>query len=128
VVVPLVGADAVTAWFGRWPSFHDAEILTVHIERGGTSYLRIRTWNVGHETDADGFYVRSRETVVVFEFTDIADIRLEGEDADRQNVIAGLALQQENSGLRLILSPCYGIAGYIVAREISVRLETPERP
>ena len=28
----ILGADAVVAWFGEWPSFHDAEILSIHIQ------------------------------------------------------------------------------------------------
>jgi Immunity protein 50 len=28
----IAGADDVVRWFGEWPSFHDAEVLSVHLE------------------------------------------------------------------------------------------------
>jgi hypothetical protein len=29
----IPGAESVVKWFGKWPSFHDAEIMTLHIDR-----------------------------------------------------------------------------------------------
>ena len=28
-------AEAITSIFGYWPSFHDAEVLTMHLDRDG---------------------------------------------------------------------------------------------
>lgn len=117
------GADDVVRWFGQWPSFHDAEILSVRIERGGRSVIRIHAWNPGTEKDAKGRFIREREAIVVFEFAGIKDVHLEGEDADRQNVISGLTVEKVQEGYRLGLGPCYGLAGEIVVAELTVRLE-----
>src|SRR4051812_24338473 len=122
-VPKIAGVDAVVSWFGHWPSFHDAEILSVHINRGGTSSIRIYTFNTSHRTDTAGQFVREREATVVFEFSGIHTLSLEGEDADRQNVIAGLSLDSVGQGYRLHLDPCYGLAGEISAETMSVRLE-----
>src|SRR4051794_18068013 len=109
------GADAIVAWFGHWPSFHDAEILSVHIERGGTSAIRIYAFNTTDRLNDHGQYIREWEATVVFEFSGIRSLHLEGEDADRQNVIAGLSLDKVDQGYRLQLGPCFGLAGEIVA-------------
>ena len=120
----LPGADAVITWFGKWPSFHDAEVLSVHIDRAhAMSSLRIQTWNLSDATEDSGHFIRERVATVVFEFSGITWIRLEGEDADRQNVIAGLRLDTTADGYRLELAPCYGLAGEVVAQQLRVRLE-----
>jgi hypothetical protein len=120
----LPGADAVITWFGKWPSFHDAEVLSVHIDREhNMSSLRIQTWNLSDATDESGHFIREQVATVVFEFSGIRWIRLEGEDADRQNVIAGLRLDTTADGYRLELAPCYGLAGEVVALQLKVGLE-----
>jgi hypothetical protein len=52
---------------------------------------------------------------------------LYGEDADVQNVISGLTVERVPEGFRVVLGPSYGLAGQIVATELSVRLEPKDR-
>lgn len=121
----ITGADSVANWFGEWPSFHDAEIMTLHIDRErGASFMRVRAFTRSNRVDSDGHFIRERDALVVFEFTGIRSIRIEGEDADVQNVISGLIVEDLNDGFRLSLGPCYGIAGEIVVKELTVRLES----
>jgi|RhiMetdeSRZDD1v2_1073273.scaffolds.fasta_scaffold24097_5 Immunity protein 50 len=119
----ILGADAVVAWFGQWPSFHDAEILSIHINRGGLSVIRIHTRNLSTTVDRPGHSVRAREAILAFEFAGIKTLRLHGEDADRQNVIQGLEIQRTDEGYRVQLLPCYGLAGEIVVEQIAVHVE-----
>jgi Immunity protein 50 len=119
----IPGADDVVKWFGLWPTFHDAEVLSVHLVRGGRSIIRVHAWKPVTLTDAEGRFIREREAVVVFEFAGIKDRHLEGEDADRQNVISGLTVEKVPDGYRLGLGPCYGLAGEIVVAELTVRVE-----
>lgn len=120
----IPGADLIVTWFGEWPSFHDAEIMSLHIDREHrSSSLRIRTWTPSGRTDADGRVSRERDAVVVFEFSGISSLRIDGEDADTQNVISSLVIEQTSDGYRLVIGPCYGLAGAILVRELKVRLE-----
>jgi hypothetical protein len=41
----------------------------------------------------------------------------------QQNVIFGLEIVEDNRGYRLILDPCYGLAGSISVRALSIELE-----
>lgn len=121
----IPGAEAVANWFGGWPSFHDAEIMTFHIGREQRpSSMRIRAFTTSDRTDSSGRFIRERDALVVFEFTGIRSVRIEGEDADVQNVISSLLIEQLSDGYRLVLGPCYGIAGEIVVKNLKVRLES----
>jgi hypothetical protein len=119
----IKGVEAVVKWFGEWPSFHDAEVLSLHINRGGTSQLRIFTFITGNRVDSAHYFIRENEGVVVFEFSGITSLDLDGEDADVQNVISGLAIERVQKGYALSLGPCYGLAGEITVRELTVRVE-----
>jgi hypothetical protein len=72
----IPGADAVVAWFGHWPSFENAEVLSVVINRGGLSMIRIHAWNLSARVDRAGYFLREREAIVVFEFAGIKSLRL----------------------------------------------------
>ena len=68
----IPGADSIVSWFGRWPSFHDAEIMTLHV--------------------------------------------------------SSLLVEQTNDGYRLVVGPCYGMAGEIIVKDLKVRLEPTLQP
>jgi hypothetical protein len=108
----LPGASAVIAAFGEWPSFHDAEILRVLINRGGQSSVTIRLVIPAYQQKS-----------VTFTFERIADMRLEGEDADVQNVIGALFIEADDRFTTVHFSPCYGLAGYIKAATVAVHLD-----
>ena len=123
ILIP--GAEQVIAWFGQWPSFHDAEVLTLSInrEQESSSLLRIRTWIRTNRVDEKGLFAREHEACVLFEFSGIKSLRIEGEDADAQNVISGLAIDRTDVGTRLVMSPSYGLWGEIVATRFRVSLD-----
>jgi len=37
----IPGAADVIAWFGYWPHFHDAEVLSITLDRSGESQVAI---------------------------------------------------------------------------------------
>jgi Immunity protein 50 len=120
----VAGCQALIEWFGRWPSFHDGEILSIALNRGGSSCVRIHTWEVTKEIDAKGHNIQRKHVVVSFFLERLADLELNG--FSPQNVISGLAIQRSEAGLQLLLSPCYGIAGTLAAEAIRVEFEPGE--
>jgi hypothetical protein len=90
--------------------------------------MRIRAFTTSDRTDSSGNFIRERDALVVFEFTGIRSVRIEGEDADVQNVISSLLVEQVNDGYRLVVGPCYGIAGEIGVKDLRVRLESTFQP
>jgi hypothetical protein len=85
------GLDLV-AWFGRVPSFHDAEIVSLSLHRRAPSMLNIHAWNMTKEVDDHGYFVLDRHAVVTFILEDIMDLQLDG--FSHQNVIGGLCLRR----------------------------------
>jgi hypothetical protein len=69
----------------------------------------------------EGFYKADNHCVVTFLLEQISDLELA--DFSSQNVISGLEIEKQEAGYRLELFPCYGLAGYIVAKSIRVEFK-----
>ncbi len=119
------GAKSLRDWFAYWPSFHDAEVVELCLNRNSSSHLRIHTWEMTKEVDARGFYILTKHIVVEFLLKAISKLSLN--DFNNQNVLSGLVLEKSAGGFRLVLDACYGLDGVIEAEEISIRL-TPGKP
>ena len=116
------GSDAVVAWFGEWPSFHDAEILELHLDRENVSWVKVHVWLSSGETyEHNGKqYRRERHGVVTFRLAEIVDLELY--DSSCQNVIFGLELERKAGAYRPLMKPCYGLSGYIEAGRIELEV------
>lgn len=124
----LPGAADVVAWFGRWPSFHDAEVLELCINRSGGSLIRLHTWLIAPERDTGGKNVHTHHAVVTVRFGEIRDLELGGHDVTSQNVIFGLHVEREaDDFVRVKLEPCYGLNGSFVGRGVTFEV-TPGEP
>jgi hypothetical protein len=71
------GADLVR-WFGQVPTFHDGEILSLHLRRKGQSVLRLHRWINTDKVRQDGYIVSDRHAIVTFALTDVMDLQLDG--------------------------------------------------
>ena len=115
----LTGAEAVRQWFGSWPNFHDAEVISLSLARKGQSVLRVYP------------YYPHKPAVVDFIFENVTDIELQ--DFSGQNVIMSLGIetatdQNGDKVYRLVLVPCYGLAGRIDAKSLRVELSPGKSP
>ena len=54
------------AWFGYWPRFHDAEVLSICLDRPGESRIAIYAFEMTPNLDSSGRYVLSKHAVVTF--------------------------------------------------------------
>lgn len=106
----IEGAQAVSDQFGRWPSFHDAEILDFHIVRGGESSVTIELKGM------------PGACVVIFTLRGVVDLDVGGEMVDHQNVIFDLHVEKVEGGTKLTFAPCYGFQGNLTAEHVGVRL------
>jgi hypothetical protein len=121
----IPGAAELHDWFGYWPDFHDAEIISLHLNRKGSSSLLVHTWEMTKEVDEKGYYVLAKHVVVEFILETVSGLSLNG--FSHQNVIFGLEVGKTDSGFRLTLDDCYGLAGSIEAERMSLRI-TPGKP
>jgi hypothetical protein len=119
VEAELNGAEAVRQWFGLWPNFHDAEVISLSLARKGQSVLRVYP------------YYPHKPATVDFIFENVTDIELS--DFSGQNVIMYLRIetatdQNGDKAYRLVLGPCYGLAGRIDAKSLRVELSPGKSP
>jgi hypothetical protein len=104
-------------------SVQNAEVLSVIINRGGLSLIRIHTWNLRARADRRGNFAREREAIVVFEFEGIKSLRLHGEDADRQDLVHRKEIERTDQDYRFEFAPSFGLAGELTVEQIAVHVE-----
>jgi hypothetical protein len=124
-VASIDGAQELYDWFGYWPTFHDAEVLRLELNRSGSSLLTVRTKEVTSETGKKGYYVPAKNVTVEFMIEGVLDLDLNG--FSHQNVISYIEVEKTTNGFLVTLSPCYGLAGTIEVSKISIRL-SPKEP
>jgi hypothetical protein len=77
------------------------------------------------QVDDRNFFILTKHVVVEFILTEVSELELSG--FSHQNVLFGLDVEKFDEGFGLRLDPCYGLAGTIEAKAISIRL-TPGKP
>ena len=110
-------AQLLTTIFGRWPSFHDAEVLRLVLDRSGpegpTLEAAIHVFEMTSEVNAKGYYVLKHHTEATLRFT---AVNLEGiRWFNQQNVLSDLIVEPldpaEHDGLtlRVVMPSTYGV-------------------
>jgi hypothetical protein len=120
----IPGGTQLLKWFeGRVPSFHDAEVLGLALDRrGARCTVRLHTFQMTSEVDAEGFFVLDKHAQVSFHLEGVA--KLELNDFNEQNVIYGLALSRTaDHAIRLELDQCHGLFGFVEARALTIELD-----
>ena len=140
IYASIPGGRDLVAWFGRVPSLHDAEIVSLSLHRRAPSALSLHAWNTTKEVDDRGYFVLDRHAVVTFSLEDIMDLQLDG--FSHQNVVGGLRLRRAPERMdrrpfygldpspndyEIELEPCFGLDGIIRCRKVSVAL-VPGKP
>jgi Immunity protein 50 len=88
------GSDKVERILGRWPDFHDAEVLSITLDRapaeaGPTVQIAVHAFEMTKDVDASGHYVLRNHVLVTFVLHNAEVVRLEG--FNQQNVLDGLS-------------------------------------
>jgi hypothetical protein len=95
----ILGAERVTSVFGHWPSFHDAEVVRLSLDRtrrgGGVAECPrvtadVYTFEMTSDVGPDGTYVLRNESLVSLEFREVVDLMID--DFNCQNALFGLRL------------------------------------
>jgi hypothetical protein len=120
----IPGGQGLIDWFGAVPTFHDAEVLSLCLERKGTSTLVVYGFRMTAEIDARGYFVLDRKFIATFELIEIEMLELEGFSI--QNVLDGLTLAESPSGYRIDLEPIYGLGGSIACKTVRVSFKPME--
>jgi hypothetical protein len=126
------GPELMT-WFGKVPDFHDAEIVSLTLNRRAPSILRLHGWTTRLEESPPRRIILDNPAVVTFTLDDIIDLQLDG--FSHQNVIHGLVLTRapdrpdrkpfystpaSPDDYEIQLEPCFDLDGLIRCRKVSV--------
>src|SRR4051795_12352549 len=97
----IAGAEQLVAVFGYWPSFHDAEVLWMRLDRrahgegcyGPTLEALIHAFDfeATSPVGSDGRHALRRSVLVHLRFRDVDGLRVEG--FNFQNKLHGLTLE-----------------------------------
>jgi hypothetical protein len=95
----ISGAGQLLRVFGSWPSFHDAEVLWLRLDRlarregcyGPTLDTMVHAFEMTGEVGEDGRYALRHHVLVHLRFFDVDELRLEG--FNDQNALMGITLR-----------------------------------
>ncbi|QIN78034.1 hypothetical protein GBA65_05335 [Rubrobacter marinus] len=131
----IKNAQALTGPFGRWPSFHDAEVVSVLLDRRGdegpTLTAEILVFGTG-QTDERGSRAKGTEVLATLRFSSVELHDLV--EFNRQNVLFSLELSElEPKGggrrYRVDMNPSYGCGASFECRAVEVvSVDPPDEP
>lgn len=136
-VVRVLNSEALESRFGEWPSFHDAEILSLRLDSGQRSDGIARLELDVHLFAVDGVLPNGRvnfvlHTVATLQFEGVEDVELGG--FGPQNVLFDLVLRDIEGGgpslarAQVELPSSNGLGGSFRCRNVIVRAADPYEP
>lgn len=121
----LPGGIALIDWFGRVPSFHDAELLAIELCSTKSSSLRIHTWMITDELDSQGYFILDKHVVVTIAFDQVTYVSLS--DFNLVGIIGHLSMTKVSDTYQFSWDGAYGVQGTIRAKQATVAIH-PGRP
>jgi hypothetical protein len=139
----VINGDALTSIFGYWPSFHDAEVVKVRLDRGDeigprgeattpTLEADVHVFEMTNEVGPDGSYVLTKHTLATLAFRGIDELDLKW--FNHQNVLWELGLKDisdqrlENLNWAVSFASSFGLEASFKCREVEVVGAVPFDP
>ncbi len=116
------GASELFDWFGYWPDFHDSEVLSIHLDRSGTSSVRVHAFDTTDKVDEKGYFVAQKHVIVSFLLENVLTCDLKW--FDTQNAVFEIALVRTEDGFDLCLEYSHGVCGTITAGNVRIEMES----
>lgn len=116
----IIDSEKLTSVFGYWPSFHDAEVIWLRLDRRGselgegpTLEAQVFAFEMTRDVDPAGYFVQRHHVLVHFRFSGVAELKVD--DLNQQNVLFELRINavrdEQSDGRRLVvdLSSTWGV-------------------
>jgi hypothetical protein len=110
------GHERLTEIFGRWPSFHDAEIISIRLERcgrdqweGPVAHVSVHVFEGYRENEESPTIKWRNHTIVTLRFAPVVEMSLSG--LNQQNAIRDLTFESagpENKNVTWV-GPAYRV-------------------
>ncbi len=118
-IAVIKNSELVTRHFGQWPSFHDAEVLRIELDRDTlTVSITVFAFEMLKEIDERGYYKQIKHCLITFVLQRIQELELH--DFNEQNALFEIDFQQTSDGIVVTLFPTYGVRGRMISGEIEV--------
>jgi len=133
----IEGAEKLITVFGYWPSFHDAEVLWLRMDRRAvredvylpTLEMMVHAFEMTSEIGPEGAYVLRHHVLVHLRFHMVDHVKLA--DFNHQNALYGLyfndirASQLEQADFEITLEGAWGLDGSFICKAVEVVDVTP---
>ncbi len=128
----------ITEVFGYWPSFHDAEVHRLTLDRGSfdlekqvaiavSMKVAIEFWEMSSEVDYKGHFVHTRRTRAMLKFDNVEAVHIVG--FNHQNAIQGLwierVIEENRTFFKITFDSAYGLESTFSCSAIEVLTATP---
>jgi hypothetical protein len=129
------GHERVIAHLGLWPSFHDAEVFKLSLDRSESKFepaldLHLRGWVMTSEVTPEGHYKLHGDALFHFRFEGIDELQVTGFNG--QNVISSMNLELAQSTedpqrtiIKVELEHCYLFDASFTAQRAQLVSITP---
>jgi hypothetical protein len=112
--------------FGRWPSFHDAEVLSLNLNRRApispSCEMVIHAWIMTNQVDSRGYFMLEKHTLVTLRLEELIESQFL--DFNHQNCLSDLWVVEEifenEPALRVQFPSNYGLEGSALCRRVVV--------
>jgi hypothetical protein len=130
----IENSEALISLFGYWPSFHDAEVLQIAINRssehgiGPSLSAAIHVFEMTREVDSNGHYICQKHSVVTLLFQGLAELTLDG--FNHQNALQQLSIieSEPDGSLRVNFDSAYGLESELTCQTVKVVSVVPGIP
>ena len=138
VNVEIENSQLILEWFGFWPSFHDAEVISIGLhrslqgkEKGPFLTTAFYFSQMTSELDEKTFYKLIKHCVIELEFENIESVELEG--FNHQNALDGIEFSEAKSflgkpAISVVFNSAYGVGFDLICSKVRVASLTPGKP
>lgn len=126
----IQNSHLLTDIFGKFPSFHDAEVHEIKLVRGETRsfnptlFVLIHVFQMTSEVDEKNRYVLKNHVLVEFRFSKVSHLEIAG--FNHQNVIQSLEITEsakiegEAGKFEVIFESIFGVGAEFLCEDISI--------
>ena len=118
--IAITNANIIVGYFGYWPSFHDAEVISIKLDRHQVMLEAVlHVIALSNEVTESGHLKAAKSCIVTMRFYSIRDMILQGFNS--QNALLRINFDLVHTGeIRVDLVPAYGLDGKFICRNAEV--------
>lgn len=136
--VSIENANLISDWFGFWPSFHDAEVISINLhrslkgkEKGPFLTVVFYSSQMTSELDEKTFYKLIKHCVIELEFENIDSVNLDG--FNHQNALDDIEFSEAKNflgkpAISVAFNSAYGIGFNFICAKVRVVSLTQGKP